>query len=268
MPEEGLVELLAPKLLAAAVAIAVTYVALQVGVRKLIFEGLVRRNVVTASTAEQMYKPVEAILVGLAALTILYLLSRDPVAAAALVTLIACLGAASWPLASNVLAFYALLLSHRIRAGDVVSVDGMRGRVVRVTPLYTVLRGRDGQTVVVPNRRLLDATFERASTGPVRVRLRVELALPRSRGGALVQLGEVESRLRAVLQARRLIQKGQDVAVAVTRLEPGRAVVEVSVPLPSPEPRAQAVNVVVKHVVEALAEFEPRVEVADAGLLQ
>jgi small-conductance mechanosensitive channel len=268
MVSYGLASTLVPKILVVAVTVALVYLVLQVGVKKLVLENLVRRNIVTASTLEQMYRPLEAILVALSALVVAYLVTYDPVVAASLVVLVACLGAALWPLLSNIVAFYIVVLGHKLRAGDVIEFEGTRGRVVRVTPFHVVLRTRNGYTLVVPNKLLLERSFERAGSGSVRVRLRVSIALPRGVENVVARLNEVEGRIRSTLHARRLIQKGQDVSILIEHIESGKAVLDIIVPVPSPEPRLQAVNAIVRHVAEALIDYNPQIEVTDRALLQ
>ena len=250
----------------ALVVLVATFLVLQLVVRRSIIEQLVRKNVVTASTADQMYKPLEALAAVVSALAAAYIVFGDPVLAAAIVAVVAAIAAALWPLLVNIFAYYAVLLSHRLRSGDLVAVRDLRGRVIRVTPTHTAIRGRGGRIFLIPNRLLLDASFEKAGAGSTQLRVRVSISIPRTVDKALEALAAAEAKLKEAMYAKRLVQKGQEVSVVVERLEPGAAILELVVPLPTPEPRIQLVNNVIKSVAEALEGYDPKVAVVEETL--
>ena len=61
-------------------------------------------------------------------------------------------------LAANYISGFAILLDKSIKMGDMVTVDGRHGRVVRVTSRYVVVRGLDGVDAIVPNETLVTTT--------------------------------------------------------------------------------------------------------------
>ncbi len=255
------------KLAYSATLLIATLLVMQLLVRRSIIEELVRKNLITASTAEQMYKPLEALAATLAVIAAAYIFFEDMVLGAILVALSAAIAAALWPILSNVFAYYVVLLGHRVRSGDLIYVDGIRGRVVRVTPAYTALRGRGGQLILVPNRVLVEKGFEKVASTSSYLRIRVRITLPRSVDKALETIASAEAKIREALHQRRLVQRGQEATIVVQRLEPGEAIIEVDVPLPTPEPRIQLINNIVKSVAMALEGLDPRVEVAEETLL-
>ncbi|AYV86575.1 MAG: mechanosensitive ion channel family protein [Sylvanvirus sp.] len=73
-----------------------------------------------------------------------------PVWAAAGIASLAVALAANWIL-SNVFGSIAIFLAETHRIGEVITVRNIQGRVLRVTPLFTVIWGYDGQLHTVPN---------------------------------------------------------------------------------------------------------------------
>jgi MscS family membrane protein len=74
----------------------------------------------------------------------------------------ACFALAAHRPLENVLAAYAILGDHGIREGDLVTLDfGVTGTIETIGLYSTRLRTKDGNDVIVPNRKLADAQIER-----------------------------------------------------------------------------------------------------------
>lgn len=77
-------------------------------------------------------------------------------------------------IAANYISGFIILLDRSLRIGDVISVDGHKGQVTKITTRYTVLRGLTGIEAIVPNEVLVGSVVLNESyTDP-----KVRVALP------------------------------------------------------------------------------------------
>jgi small-conductance mechanosensitive channel len=77
-------------------------------------------------------------------------------------------------IAANYISGFIILLDRSLRIGDVISVDGHKGQVTKITTRYTVLKGLTGIESIVPNEVLVGSVVQNESyTDP-----RVRIALP------------------------------------------------------------------------------------------
>lgn len=103
-------------------------------------------------------------------------------------------------IAANYVSGFIILLDRSLRIGDVISVDGHKGQVTKITTRYTVLRAFNGVESIVPNEVLVGSVVQNESyTDP-----KVRVALPVSVGYAadleralaiLVEVAQAQSRV-------------------------------------------------------------------------
>ncbi|MDO4913104.1 MAG: mechanosensitive ion channel [Bifidobacteriaceae bacterium] len=62
---------------------------------------------------------------------------------------------------SNMVGGFTLMIGKVIQPGDLVSINGTRGIVTDITWRQTVIRERNGNSIVIPNSTLTTATLER-----------------------------------------------------------------------------------------------------------
>lgn len=81
-------------------------------------------------------------------------------------------------IAANYVSGFIILLDHSIRLGNVIAVGKERGEVMRITTRYTVLRGRNGLEMIVPNEMLVSSVIanETHSDSQVRISIPVQVA--------------------------------------------------------------------------------------------
>ena len=81
-------------------------------------------------------------------------------------------------LASNYIAGFTILLDRSIRMGDLITLEGRTGTVVKVTSRYAVVRSLDGVEAIVPNETLVTTTVLNQSytSREVRVALQVQIS--------------------------------------------------------------------------------------------
>lgn len=81
-------------------------------------------------------------------------------------------------IAANYVSGFIILLDRSIRIGNLISVEGQRGVVSRITTRYTVLRGMTGVETIVPNEMLVGSVIgnETFSDPKVRIATQVQVA--------------------------------------------------------------------------------------------
>lgn len=81
-------------------------------------------------------------------------------------------------IAANYISGFIILLDRSIRLGNLISVEGQRGIVQRITTRYTLLRSQSGIEMIVPNEMLVASviTNETFSDTKVRIAIQVQVA--------------------------------------------------------------------------------------------
>ncbi|MCF8178420.1 MAG: mechanosensitive ion channel [Sulfuritalea sp.] len=81
-------------------------------------------------------------------------------------------------IASNYVSGFIILLDNSIRIGNMITVGGDRGEVIRITTRYTVVKNRTGIEALVPNEMLVSSVVlnETHSDPQVRVALPVQIS--------------------------------------------------------------------------------------------
>jgi small-conductance mechanosensitive channel len=80
--------------------------------------------------------------------------------------------------AANYISGFTILLDRSINLGDVVTVDGYNGEVVRLTSRCIVVRGTDGTNAIIPNETLITQKVINHShyRGRAQLRLPIQVA--------------------------------------------------------------------------------------------
>jgi small-conductance mechanosensitive channel len=86
-------------------------------------------------------------------------------------------GFGSQTIASNFIAGLMLLMTRRISVDDVIEVDGLVGRVVRISSYSTVVRTLDNLKVIVPNAKLIDSQVVNWTVDDHKVRLQIAVGV-------------------------------------------------------------------------------------------
>ncbi|HCP44892.1 MAG TPA: hypothetical protein DIU15_02525 [Deltaproteobacteria bacterium] len=87
------------------------------------------------------------------------------------------IGFGSQTLAHNFISGLILLVTRPAAVDDVIEVEGIIGRVVRISSYATVVRTLDNLLVIVPNSRILDGRLVNWTVGDKRVRLSVQVGV-------------------------------------------------------------------------------------------
>lgn len=158
-------------------------------------------------------------------------------------------------LAANYIAGFTILLDKSITVGDLVTVDGRFGRVVKVTSRYVVVRALDGIDAIVPNETLVTTTVLNHSQHGQRVRIVIPVAVAH---GADVEraIGLLVDAARA--EPRVLREAGRAPDALVTGVTEAGVTLELGVWISDPD-KGQG-NLRSAILVRALAAFR------DAGI--
>jgi small-conductance mechanosensitive channel len=95
-----------------------------------------------------------------------------------------------------------LLIERPLRLGDLVEVDGIRGRVTEIGIRASTIRGADGIESMIPNSRFLEGNMTNWTYSSPQARQTIAIGV--AYGSAL---GEVTAILAGVLQRHRLVLK-------------------------------------------------------------
>ena len=108
-------------------------------------------------------------------------------------------------LASNYIAGFTILLDRSIRIGDLITVDGRTGVVLKATSRYVVVRGGDGSEAIVPNETLVTTTVlnHSYSSQDVRLAVQVQVSYDSDVEKALQLLADIATREPRVLGGSR-----------------------------------------------------------------
>ncbi len=75
-------------------------------------------------------------------------------------------------IASNYVSGFIILLDNSIRIGNMITVEGDRGEVIRITTRYTVVKNRTGIEALVPNEMLVSSVVQNETHSDPQVRWR------------------------------------------------------------------------------------------------
>ena len=112
------------------------------------------------------------------------------------------LGLGLQKIASNYLSGFIILLDRSIRLGDLITVDGQHGEVMRITTRYVVVRSLAGIESIIPNDTLVTTTVLNHSYSDRKVRLAVKVQVGYNSDvpAALALLVEIARRHERVLR--------------------------------------------------------------------
>lgn len=106
---------------------------------------------------------------------------------------------------SNFISGLILFFERPVQVGDVISIGSIEGDVVRISIRSTIVRTRDGISIIIPNKRLIVDDVINWSHGDPKTRLRLPVTVARGSDLALVRkiLLEVAGREGRVLSRPR-----------------------------------------------------------------
>jgi len=216
---------------------------------------LVSRNILTQNVAEQVYRPIQAIVYIFTVIAVIYIVTQTPGLAYLWIAVLVIALAANWNLLADLTSYY-ILLARRLRIGDYIEVNGYKGRIVAIDVFTTTIRDQQGSTITIPNRLLVSKPLRRTSRTNATMTLLLRLNIIGER-----DLETIESKLREALLSEKRITKPQDVETRVVSVTPSRAEIIVTINAPMLHTRAQTINTIVKSLLAKLKQYQPEIEV-------
>ncbi len=217
---------------------------------------LVARNVLTQTVAEQVYRPIQALVYILTIITLVYIVTQTPGLPYIWLAVLLVFLAANWSLIADMTAYY-IIVSRKIRVGDYVEVDNVKGRIVSIDVLSTTIRDHQGNTIIIPNRILISKPLVRASRTTTSITLEVTVNMQEE-----VDLDQLESLIRDVLtKDKRLAVRPQDVEISILNVAGTKATLLVTVNIQMPHLRSPAINQLIRSLASKLKRYEPSIRV-------
>lgn len=106
------------------------------------------------------------------------------------------LGFGMQKIAANYVSGFIILLDRSIQLGNLISVEGQRGVVTRITTRYTVLRGMAGVETIVPNEMLVGSVISNETYSDTQVRIATQVQVAYD--------GDLERALTILVEAARI----------------------------------------------------------------
>ncbi|MET1101236.1 MAG: mechanosensitive ion channel domain-containing protein [Pyrodictiaceae archaeon] len=239
------------------IAVLIAYIFLRV--IHYILSKLAERRLITTTLVDQIYKPLTLLTYTLLIFIIIYVATglREIVFLIIVFIVIALL--ASYNVLSDLIAYYVILWSGRLRVGDLVELPtlNVRGRVISIDTTATTIRRSDGTLAHIPNRSIVSSPLNILSQSESRLHMRIKIALPKDTRNAVNTIIEVEEKIRDRLLRTKLVSRPQNIIINLKLLRRYNAVIEVVIPLALPEPRTYAINSIISSLTDALLPYDP-----------
>ncbi len=233
--------------------VIITVLIIRVGLGKLITR-LERKDVILPSTADELRNVLNlftTIILIMAAISILLVRVSQYIAYGVLILFAVALISIRDVIA-NYISYYVIVLSRVISTRDVVHLrdSDIRGRVTRITPMYTEIRTDEGHIVRIPNYNLL-----RTPIMIYRGLYRICIML-RIRGKGRVNVKEIEDRIRSFLERYGEIDKSKPPEIVLSDLSEEECYMRITVYVANPERVSRVAMDLVERLKRVLAPLE------------
>lgn len=153
---------------------------------------MVLKNIISQAAYDKLYSILSLTGYFFILVILLAIVTESPVTIYLLASVIIVIFASGYDVISNVVSYYALILTRPLIVGSTISIDGITGKVREITPLYVEVRCNSGDVVKIPNRRLFRSTLLiHGITHPVSVNVTLR---------GTNDLREAEKEIRSALQ--------------------------------------------------------------------
>lgn len=219
---------------------------------------LVHRNIITQGIAARVSRVLDVTLYLLAFLISLYLLTHVREVLWIIAGFVTVLVLSSWSAIENILAYFILLVSRSVSMGKTVSLGGIKGRILEITPLYTIVRTFSGDLVHVPNRVFLRSEYA------VEHEYEMQNITVKVRGFMdILELDMIERRLRDVLLTRfKLSIRGLEPEIILERVSKDEALFRVRFAVVGAESRHYHGSQLAKTILQELKDYNVEITVS------
>ncbi len=230
---------------------------------KVVLARLQRREILSATIVEQIYKLLSLLVYTIVGVSALYLITNANEIIYVLLIVLAAILFSNWKLIANITAYYVMLLQRQAyRGATLIELKnlGIKGKVLEINPMYTKLRTIGGRIVYIPNYVMIGEPVVHLVNVQTNIALRIEIDRPKEE-----QLQEairkIEKTIKSKLDEARIVVRVRDVTVRVLSAAPSRLNILVVAPIAGSEPRPATINNMVAVLLDALRGLNPRIEV-------
>jgi small-conductance mechanosensitive channel len=124
---------------------------------------MAEKNIITTPVSERLSRLFSIIVYGVAGLFIIYFYVGVGQILYVLIVLALIFLVYAWEPMSNVMSYYAIVLSRLVSPGDYVFIDGVSGRIRDIGKLSVTIRTPNGDLVSIPNRTILSRVLRKMS---------------------------------------------------------------------------------------------------------
>lgn len=234
---------------------------------KIVLNRLQRREILSATAVESIYRLLALFVYSVAGISALYIITNAKEIFYLFIVIIGVILLANWALIADVTSYYVMLLQRYLHRGaTMIELPrlGIRGTVVSTNVLHIKMRTPAGRIVYVPNHLFLTEPLIHLINVQTQLYLRVRIKRPEKAKTMTQFVRDVEKRIRDKLSAEHLVPRVRDITVQVTAGGLESIELRVTVPLTGAEPRPATVNQVMAAIIDALAEYEPKVQLENA----
>jgi len=234
---------------------------------RVILNRLQRREILSATAVESIYRLLALFVYGIAAISALYIVTNAKEIFYLFIVIVGVILLSNWAIIADITSYYVMLLQrHLHRGATLIELPrlGIRGTVISTSILHIKMRTPAGRIVYVPNHLFLTEPLIHLVNVQTQLYLQVEIKKPDKAKSMAQVIRDVEKRIREKLSAEHLVPRVRDITVQMVAGSAKQAKLRVVVPLTGAEPRPATVNQVMAAIIDALTEYEPRVQLENA----
>ncbi|WP_055409858.1 mechanosensitive ion channel family protein [Pyrodictium delaneyi] len=250
-------QLLTP-LIQLSIVFVVVYLFLRI-VRSILLR-LQKRDLVSSTLAEQIYRLVSLVTYTVTIITLIYMFTSAREVIYVLIVALAAILLANWSIIADISAYYIMLAFRQThRAATLIELPrlGIKGKIIGTGLFHTRIRTLSGKIVYIPNHVMLSEPVAQLANVQSTVALEVELNIPKVEKGNPIE--QLERNIKSILGEARLATRPQDITILVLSADNNRVKLEIHVPVMGAEPRPATINNIISTLMDELEELSPSI---------
>ena len=250
-------QLLTP-LIQLSIVFIVVYLFLRI-VRSILLR-LQKRDLVSSTLAEQIYRLVSLVTYTVTIITLIYIFTSAREVIYVLIVALAAILLANWSIIADISAYYIMLAFRQThRAATLIELPrlGIKGKIIGTGLFHTRIRTLSGKIVYIPNHVMLSEPVAQLANVQSAVALEVELNIPKVEKGNPIE--QLERNIKSILGEARLATRPQDITILVLSADNNRVKLEIHVPVMGAEPRPATINNIISTLMDELEELMPSI---------
>jgi len=245
-----------------AIIVASTYVILIV--TKTALSRLQKKEIVSSTAVEQVYKLFSLIMYTIMIVAILYSLTSAHEVFYVLIVLLISILLSNWRIIANVTAYYIILITRQpYKSAPLIELPSLnlKGKIMEISPLYTKIKTTDGKLIYIPNTYLLSTTIIQPTSIKSTLSITIEIDVPEGEQGKSVE--KAEKMLRTILEKFHITPQPRDLVLKITALRNNRVRIRAEIPIAGVEPRPGVANLLLSYLYNELAGLKPTISIEE-----